>query len=90
MEIATPLAHDHRSLHARCPDDRPVQDLAEMVEQRVTAVLGRLDDARVLLPGKASGAFGSPPGPYLSRSCEYDLVIGRTRSVLLWEECFSE
>jgi hypothetical protein len=37
-----------------------------MVEQRVTAVLGRLDDARVLLPGKASGAFGSPPGPPIS------------------------
>ena len=48
-EVAAAHAHDDRSVDARRPDDRPLDDVAQVVEQRVAAVLGGFHDARVVL-----------------------------------------
>ncbi len=48
-EVASALAEHDRTDEPGRPDDRTVEDLAQMVEQQVTAMLGGLDDAPVLL-----------------------------------------
>jgi hypothetical protein len=96
---SSPPAHRHRRIEFLYPT--PMREVCEAVrthriakDTSTAAILSRhstgLNGVYGPGSGKASAAFGSPPGPYLSRSCEYELVIGRTRSVLLWEECFSE
>ena len=46
-EVAAALADHDRALHAGRPDERSADDLAQVVEQRVAAVLGGLHHARV-------------------------------------------
>src|SRR5438067_13231364 len=48
-KVAAAQAEHDRSLHAGRPDDRALEDLAKVVEERVAAVLGRLDQSPVLL-----------------------------------------
>ncbi len=57
-KIAAAEAEDRTALHRGRPDDRPAEYLAEALEQRVSAVLGGLEDAGVRL-----GPEGEPVGP---------------------------
>ena len=58
-EVAAAEAEDDSSLDAGRPDDRPLEDLRQVVEQRVAAVLGGLDHPRVL-----GGAEREPVGAF--------------------------
>ena len=49
VEVAAAHAQHDRAAHARRPHDRALDDVAQVVEQRVAAVLGSFDDARVVL-----------------------------------------
>src|ERR1700761_8190317 len=50
QEVAAPQAHHDRAAQARRPDDlAAVEDLPQVVEERVAAVLGRLDHLDVLV-----------------------------------------
>ena len=56
-EVAAPEAQDHRALHARGPHDLTAEDLADVVEDDQSAVLGGLHQA-----GVAVGPEGQPVG----------------------------
>ena len=47
QEVAATLADHDRALHAGRPHERPADDLAQVVEERVAAVLAGLEDALV-------------------------------------------
>jgi len=55
LEVATALADDDGTVDGRRPDDRPAEDLAQVVQHRVAAVLGGLGDS------------GEGPGPERDR-----------------------
>src|SRR5206468_3826308 len=46
-EVAAAQAEDDGAVDAGGPHERPVEDLAQVLEERVAAVLGRLDDPLV-------------------------------------------
>ena len=58
-EVAAAQAEDDRAFDPGRPDDRAREDLRQVVEQRVAAVLGGLDHPRVLV-----GAEGQAVGPF--------------------------
>src|SRR5204862_6413384 len=51
-EVAASEAEHHRAVDAWRPDDRAFQDLAEVVEQRIAAVLRGLHHSAVLMPSE--------------------------------------
>ncbi len=71
QEVAPAHAHHDRTLDPRCPDDRSAEDLPQVVEHDETAVLCRLDDARV--------AGGPERQPVRSADTGFEKVLDRLR-----------
>ena len=92
-EVASALADDDGAVDAGRPDDRAAEDLAQMVEQGVAAVLGCLGDGGVVVgaEGESVGAgdaaaqqdldrLGDRPGVVVEVVAAGDGLVGRPTS----------
>ena len=61
QEVAAAEADHDRATDARGPDDRALEDLPQMLEQRVAAVLGGLDDSLVLVSAEREPVGAADP-----------------------------
>jgi hypothetical protein len=77
-EVTAAEADHEGAPDARRPDDRTSEDLRQVIEERVAAVLGRLDHLRVLV-----GAERQPVGPlHPAQADRLDRAGDRARVVL--------